>query len=691
MTKDKDQVQFVNREISWLYFNDRVLQEAESEEVPLVERARFLGIFSSNLDEFFRVRVATMKRMAALGKKARTIFGEDPEVILAEIQKIVIRLQRKFEKTYRSIIKEFEKQNIFITDEHGMNEKQAQFVEDYFRSKVRAALVPIMLNKKGTFPALKDKAIYLAIKLHNTANSDEDFQYALIEIPDAPISRFVELPKDGDKRYLMFIDDVIRHNLKEVFSIFHYDLVDAYTFKITRDAELDISEDISESLVNKLSKSVKGRKQGRAVRLVYDSAMPEDLFKFILAKNKLTEGDNLIAGGRYHNFKDLIDFPNIGGAKLRFGHWPPLRHPDFSGGESMLKVIRKKDVMLNYPYQSFNHVIDILREAAIHPKVTSIKMTVYRLAKDSRVVNALINAVRNGKSVTVVVELQARFDEENNIMWSNRLQEEGVKVIFGVPGLKVHAKLILIKQKRNNGIAQIAHVGTGNFNESTAGLYGDTSLLTADRRITNEVEKIFDFFKNNYKRSTFRHLFVSPTNTRRNFMKLIDNEISNVKKGLEGYIIIKINNIVDEEMIKKLYEASNAGVHIDIVVRGICSLVPGVPGMSENIRAIGIIDRFLEHSRLFVFHNGGDEKYFLSSADWMTRNLDKRLEVTAPIYDPELQAQLRTMLDMQIRDNTNARMLSKLGSNRKVPNDGRRRVRSQLETYKYFKDMLNKD
>lgn len=686
MVKNKEQ--FINREISWLYFNARVLQEAADTTVPLVERARFLGIFSNNLDEFFRVRVATMKRMLLLGKRAIAIMGDDPAKVLKDIQRIVIQQQKLFEQIYSNIIKEFESQHIYIINEQELEAKQEEFVANYFREVVRPNLVPVMLYNKGDFPVLRDKAVYLAIKLYNTGKESE-CEYALIELPVAGhVPRFVELPSIDNKKYLIILDDVIRYGLHEIFSIFRFDHIEAYTIKITRDAELDISEDMSQSLIDKMSKGLKKRREGQTVRLVYDSSMPKDLYRFILQKNKLRQGDNLIPGGRYHNFKDFMNFPAVGGKKLMYKEKAPLPHPDFLGKISLLDVIREKDVMLTYPYQTFHYLIDILREAAMDPQVTSIKLTLYRVARNSRVINALINAVKNGKSVTVVVELRARFDEENNIYWANKLQDEGVKVIFGVQGLKVHSKLFLIKRKEGKGINLYAHIGSGNFHEGTAQVYTDVSLFTSDERITNEVDKMFGFYKNNYKRQTFRYLIVSPFNTRRKFLKLIDNEIKNAQSGKEAMIFLKLNNLSDREMISKLYEASNANVKIKLIIRGICSLVPGVKGMSENIEAIGIVDRFLEHSRILLFHNNGNEKIYISSADWMSRNLDLRSEVSLPVLDPQIQADLKAMLNIQWEDRVKARQQDATGSNKYLASSSAKKIRSQRETYIYFENKL---
>lgn len=683
-----DKLKFINREISWLSFNERVLQEADDEVNPVIERLRFLGIFSNNRDEFFRVRVATVKRMLTLSKKERTSLHVQPEELLEEIQKINVKHEAKFKKVHRKVMKDLEAQRIFFINEKQLTPNQEEQVAKYFSQKVRPALVPLMLDAKKKFPPLVDKATYLAVKLVKKAKKPQ-INYALIEIPSEILSRFYVLPVEEGNKYIIMLDDVIRYGLKQIFQIFEVDELHAHTFKLTRDAELDIDDDVSESTLEKLEKSLKKRKKADPVRFVYDETMPRDMLDFVMDKLKIAGHSNLIAGGRYHNFKDFISFPDIGARHLRFTSFPPLKHPALRGQKSLLAVLENKDIMLSYPYQSFNYTIDILREAAIDPFVSSIKINLYRVARSSMVVNTLINAAKNGKSVTAIVELRARFDEQHNIHVSQKLQENGVKVIFGLESLKVHSKLILITRKEGRKTKRFAHVGTGNFHEGTARVYGDCSLWTADQRITNEVYKVFQFFKNNYKRGQYRHLIISPFNVRRNFTALIANEIKNAKAGNNAYIILKLNNLVDEEMIKKLYQASEAGVKVKLIVRGICSLIPGVKGQSENIEVISILDRFLEHARILVFCNNDEPRYYISSADWMERNLDRRVEVTVPIYDKALQQELQDMLDMQFADNVKARILDKKQKNEYVDKGSSRDRRSQYELYKYFRSKLS--
>lgn len=674
---------YINRELSWLSFNDRVLQEAMDPSVPLIERMHFLGIFSNNLDEFFRVRVATVKRMIGLNDAYISGFEGTPEELLDRIKEVVLNLQTKFEHTYQEILKKLEKEKIhFLTDDR-LSKSQKEVVRSYFLTEIRPDIVPIMLDKKRKFPRLRDKGIFLAIKIKQ--NKTNKIRYALIEIPNT-INRFFVLPKNKAHQFFMLIDDVIRYNLQTVFSIFAFEEIEAYTFKFTRDAELDFDDDISTSLLEKMEKSIERRKKGAPVRFVYDEAMPADLLSFLMNGLNLSPGENIIPGGSYHNFKDFINFPKLGNQSLHNEELPAIPHNHLHRKESLVDEILKKDILLYYPYHQFSHLVDLLREAAIDPKVKSIKINLYRVAKQSQVCNALINAVKNGKKVTAVIELLARFDEEHNIYWSNRLKEAGVKIIFGVSGLKVHSKLILIRRKHKKKDQLIAHIGTGNFHEGTAKVYGDFSLLTANQKVAREVDKVFNFLKNNLERGVFRHLVISPFSTRRKFTRLINQEIKNVKDGFPGAITLKLNNLVDDKMIKKLYEASQAGVKIKAIIRGICSLIPGRKGMSENIKVISIVDRYLEHARIIVFENKGDPKYYISSADWMTRNLDKRVEVSTPIYDQDLKNELQKLLEIQFEDNQKARIIEEGQNNKYIEREkGTKKHRSQIETHEYFK------
>ncbi len=678
----------INRELSWLAFNERVLQEAEDKTVPLIEQIKFLGIYSNNRDEFFRVRVATLKRIVKHQKSAEKFIGENPMRLLDNIQKIVIAQQHKFERIYQTILKELGKNNISIINEKQLTVEQGVFVKEYFREKVMPSLFPIMLDNNSNFPYLKEKSCYLIIKLGRNDKSKKN-KYALIEIPADIISRFLVLPKKEVRNYIVLLDDVIRFCLDDIFRNFEHDYVESFNIKLTRDAEIDIDNDLSKSFVEKISKGLKARKKGQPVRLVYDEKITPDILDFILKKIKLGKEDNLIPGGRYHNFKDFISFPNIGGAELSYKKTPIHRHPELIKHSSLFKAIKQKDILITYPYQSYEYIVDLLREASIDPKVQSIKITLYRLAKNSNIVKALINAVKNGKEVTAVIELQARFDEESNIFWSNKLQEEGANVIYGVPGLKVHSKMFLITRRESGKNVQYAHIGTGNFNGDTAKIYTDHTLLTIDNRITEEVQKVFTFYLDNLKRGTYKHLLVSPFFMRKRLVQLINSEIKNAKQKKQASIILKLNNLVDTEMIKKLYEASGEGVKIKLVVRGICSLVAGVKGLSENIEAISIVDKFLEHSRVFIFNNNGNAKYFISSADLMTRNLDHRSEVAVPIYDPNIQQQLKEMIETILADNTKARILGSKQNNEYRKSNNKTKVRAQESINNLFKSRKN--
>ena len=681
---------FINREISWLQFNDRVLQEAADENVPLVERMRFLGIFSNNRDEFFRVRVATLKRMVRLDKKGRTLATGTPREVLQEIQEVVLSQQKKFSKIYRKLLRELEAENIFLINETKLNEKQGQFVRDYFSEKVHPVVNPIMLRQVGKRPTLRDQSIYLLVKLHTPAD-DKKFELAMVDLPTKRVDRFLELPAEGKKKYIILLDDVIRYCLHDIFHMFGYTHAEAYTFKITRDAELDIDDDVSQSFLEKMQHSLKQRKKGDPVRFVHDKTMPPEMLQFLTKKLKLTDDSNQIAGDRYHNFKDFMGFPNVGSKNLVYRKADPVPHRSLHGQSSLLQALKNKDVVLHYPYHSFNYFIELLREAAIDPKVKFIKICIYRVASDSRVINAIINAAKNGKDVTVVVELQARFDEEANIYWSGILQEEGVRVIYGVPGLKVHSKLCLIGRKESGRMKLYANIGTGNFHEKTARIYSDVSLITADKRITNEVERVFSICENVYRPAYYyKKLLLSPMHLRNKLVRLINTEIRNAKAGKKAYMVLKMNSLVDIQLIRKLYQASQAGVKVQLIIRGICSLVPGVPGLSENIEAISILDRYLEHSRIYIFCHGGDDLCYISSADFMVRNLDHRIEVTCPILDPDCKQELIDMLNIQLADTVKARILDGSGKNmyKEGSKTGKKAVRTQFELYNYYRQLL---
>ncbi len=642
----------INRELSWLSFNERVLQEALDTKVPLTERMRFLGIYSNNLDEFFRVRVANLKRVMEFKNEKIQGFKGSAEELYVEIRKVVMKQQELFEAAYQQIKHEFEAHQVQIIDETALDLHELAQLDFFFHDKLKHAIFPILLDKKRALPKLRDYAIYLGVKI----TSKTRVRYALIQIPTEYTRFFTLKQNEGQKVILM--DDIIRLYLLEIFSVFKPTDVEAYTFKFTRDAELDLDDDLSLSFFEKIEKSLKQRKKGEPVRFVYDTKMPDDLLQFLLQQLDLKKGVNTIPGGRYHNFKDFMRFPDFGNPEFRFEAQQPVAHPLLQRSKSIIQTILKRDILLHFPYQQFDHVIDLLREASLDPKVKEVKINIYRVAKNSEVMNALLACIFNGKQVTVVFELQARFDEENNLWWSNRLKDFGANVIYGLQNLKVHSKLLQIKRINEGKVQYITYVGTGNFNEGTATIYTDLALLTANKDISAEVSRVFGLLENNLERHTFRYLMVSPFNTRRKLMALIDREIKFAKAKKPAWIRIKINNLTDVKLIEKLYAASKVGVKIEMIIRGICCLKPGVKGLSENITAISIVDRYLEHARFVIFGNGGTPETYISSADWMERNLDQRIEVGAKILDPQIQAEIALIFDYQWRGSVKARSIS---------------------------------
>ncbi len=690
----KTKFEYINREISWLQFNARVLQEARDENVPLLERLRFIGIFSNNLDEFFRVRYATVQRIINAGKSGKkALYGMEARQLLEQITSIVIEQQTESQKIIRDIQLKLEDRGIFIIKEHQVTAKQGEFIRDYFTKVVSPALMTFMLNDLERFPHLKDKAAYLAVKLKiNEGDSDFDIKnetiFSLIEIPDS-INRFVVLPKDENgKEYIIVLDDLIRYCMDQIFSIFNYNEASAHMIKITRDAALDIDNDFKKSFIEKISKSVHLRRDGDPVRFVYDKKIDKDTLLFLMEKMDIDDTDSIIPGGRYHNRRDYMNFPTLGHKELSYQPIKPLPVKGLDINGSIFKSIVKKDYLLYAPYQSFSYIIKFLREAAIDPKVEKIKITIYRLSSVSHIASSLINAAKNSKEVTVQIELQARFDEANNIEYAEALQEEGVKLIFGVPGLKVHCKTCLIERNEGGKIKRYGFISTGNFNESTAKVYTDYTLFTSNPEILKDLNKVFNFFEINYKVNRYKHLIVSPHYSRKKFLELIDVEIENKKQGKEAYIKLKVNSLTDYAMIDKLYEASNAGVKIDLIIRGMCCLIPGKKGMSENITAISVVDKFLEHPRVYIFGNAGDPKIFISSSDWMRRNLDRRVEVSCPVFDEEIKQQLIDTFDICWTDNVKARILNEKQDNMYVKND-KPKNRSQVTLYNYFKNRLN--
>ena len=692
--------QYINRELSWLQFNARVLQEAEDESVPLIERLRFLGIFSNNLDEFFKVRYATIKRIDLAGKNAKSILGGiKAGKLLEEITQIVIEQQTESLRVLDMIQKKLRDHDIFIINEKQVSEKQAAFIKNYFLTKVSPALVTIILNDLVEAPALKDSAAYLAVKMVMKEESPKsgiskfinrgvrDRKYVLIEIPRS-IDRFVVLPEENGKQFIILLDDLIRHNLTTIFNIFEYESISAHMIKITRDAELDIDSDLSKSFIEKISMSVKDRIKGDPVRFVYDMNIDEDTLSFLMGKMGIDSTDSIIPGGRYHNRRDYMNFPSLGNeSSLLYTPIEPLPIPGLVLQGSLLGMIAKKDYLLYAPYQTFSYVVKFLREAALDPKVRSIKITIYRLAKISHIASSLINAVKNGKKVTVQIELRARFDEVANIRYAEQMQQEGVNLIFGVTGLKVHCKTCLIEREENGKLRRYGFLSTGNFNESTSRIYTDYTLFTGNQEILKEINKVFDFFEINYKLSRYKHLLVSPHYTRTALIKLITTEIENAQAGKKAGIRLKLNSLSDFALIDKLYEASKAGVKIQLIIRGICSLIPGVPGLSENIEAISVIDKFLEHPRVYIFENEGDPKIYISSADWMTRNMDLRVEISCPIYDEDIKQEIIDTFNICWSDNVKARTLTAKQDN-VYRKDGKPPLRSQFALYEYYQKKL---
>ena len=674
----------INRELSWLSFNERVLQEAECKNTPLLERLKFLGIYSNNLDEFFRVRVATIQRMLDFDKKAKQELGFSPAKVLDAIQLKLKILQKRYTVAYENILKDLATENIYILNETQLNKQQGAFVRKYFKENVRLEIFPIMLDKAKEFPSLQDASIYLAIRF---SKKNKDIHYALIEVPTGTLSRFLVLPTISDKQHILFLDDVIRFNLKSIFQIYDFDKIEAYTIKFTRDAELDVDNDVSLTFMESMEKSLKKRKHADALRFVYDAQMPKDFQQYLIKKMELDNRAQLYAGARYHNFKDFIKFPTLGRAYLLYPTQAHISHPDLEKTRSILGKMKQKDVLLYFPYHSFDYFLDLLREAAIDPNVSHIRITLYRVASNSHVIKSLITALHNGKDVTVFIELRARFDEEANLTWANKLREAGARVIPGITGLKVHSKLCLITRRERGHKIYYGCIGTGNLHEKTARIYTDSMLFTCNQALTKEARQIFSFFDKNYSVPKFNHLLVAPFNLRAKLYSLINREIRNAKAGKPAEIFFKLNNLVDEDFIERLYTASKAGVKIRLIVRGICSLIPQQPIYSENIEAISIVDKFLEHTRIFVFHNEGKQEVFIGSADLMTRNLDYRIEVVVPIETDKLKKQLLKIMELQWSDNVKARIYDTTQSNTfKTVMPQEKLIRSQNAIYDFWKE-----
>ena len=691
---------YIDREKSWLAFNARVLQEAADETVPLLDRLRFLGIFSNNLDEFFRVRFAAVRRLSLSGVSGEKILGGiSSQQLVKDIKEIVIYQQEESLKILKIIESKLKVENILMINEKQLSVAHQNFIHEYFIQTVSPALVTIILNDLAEFPLLKDTSGYLAVKLVMKTSEKakmlglvkpkKEVRYAVIEIPKT-LNRFVVLPSSDSKQYVIFIDDVIRFCLESIFNIFDYESISAHMIKITRDAQLDIDSDMSKSMLEKIATSVKDRRIGEPVRFVYDQEIEKDTLNYFLTNMGIDSSDGLIPGGRYHNRRDYMNFPSLGRYDLLYQQKTPLPVSGLSLDGSILNKIAQKDYLICAPYQSFSYVIKFLREAALDPKVTTIKITLYRLAKNSQIISSLVNAAKNGKRVIVQIELQARFDEATNIYYSEQMQTEGIELIFGIKGLKVHSKICVIDRIEDGKIKRYGLVSTGNFNESTAKVYTDVTLFTAHQQILKDISKVFEFFDITYRLHRYKHLIVSPHYSRSKFYKLIDREIHNANAERPAYIKLKMNSLSDFAMIDKLYEASNAGVKIQLQVRGICSLIPGVKGMSENIEAISIVDNYLEHARIFIFGNDNNPEVFISSADFLTRNLDGRVEVSCPIYDEDIKKQLIDNFECGWKGNVKARIHSESLDNKyrdRKPNEPI--FRAQQETYNYYKNDLD--
>lgn len=681
MAQKKKGSPYLERDISWMYFNERILQEATRPHVPLLERLSFLGIYSNNLDEFFRVRMASQSRIAECADRAAVRESEHAKKIIKQIGKLNAHYAKAYAQAVEQVTEELRRENICLVDDTEVTPEQLEFIRSYFRERLSGFIVPVWFSAIKWLDYENDENIYLAVKVSRTEPRPVA-DYAFLEVPVGPCGRFVRLPDHEGRSYLMYLDDVVRCCLPLVFEGLGFTSFEAYTFKFTRDAEMEIDNDLRTGILQKISKGVKSRKRGEPLRVLYDARIPKDLLKRVLRKLDLDSLDTVLASGRYQNHKDFMRFPDCGRADLRYPTWTPILKRELDGPASLLDRIRQKDRFIHVPYHNFDSFIRILQEAAVSKEVESIKITLYRLARESKVVRALIGAARNGKKVTVVIELLARFDEASNINWSKRMQEAGIKVIFGVEGLKVHSKIVHIGMKRG---ADIACISTGNFHEGNARTYTDCMLMTASRRLVKDVDSVFGFIERPYTPVRFKELLVSPNEMKNRFVALINNEIKNRKSGKPAYIKIKINHITDPIMVEKLYEASCAGVDIDLLVRGNCSLVPGIPGVSDHIRIAGIIDRYLEHSRIFVFAAGGEERVFIGSADWMPRNLDNRVEVVTPVYDPEVKEEMKRIVDFGLRDTLQARIVDGEGKNLfKQPDEGGQPFRSQEALYEYY-------
>lgn len=678
------EIPFVNRELSWLDFNRRVLQEAQDANVPLIERIRFIGIFSNNLDEFYKVRYATVKRIAQMEAELPPVEIQKAEQLLQQITQKTRALQDESFTTIKQLTEELKSEQIYVLDEHMLDAEHASFVHNYFDEKVSPSLITVIISEETRIPNTKGSDVFLGVKM--TQADTEKPLYALIQIP-THLDRIVVLPARGDKKYIMLLDDLIRHQMQYIFSIFSPTSFSAHMVKFTRDAELDFDDDINKSYVDKIASSVRERVDGDPVRFVYDKNIAPDTLELLLEKFQIGSRDSIIPSGRYHNRRDYIKFPSLGRTDLIYDKKPPLPIKDFSLDHSILTQIAQRDYLQYTPYHSFAYVIKFLREAALDPKVKSVFITIYRLSNDSQVANALIQAARNGKRVTVQIELQARFDEESNIRYAEILKNEGVRLVFGIPSLKVHSKICLIQRQEDDKLMRYGFISTGNFNESTARIYTDYTLFTADQSILKEVNRVFTFLEKSYKVPAHKHLLISPFTTSSGLKERIEREIAFAKDGKNALIRIKINNLTNYEMVDALYKASQAGVQIRMIVRGICCLVPGIKGFSENIKVVSVVDRFLEHPRMVIFENGGNRDIFISSSDWMTRNLDNRVEVSCPIYDKDIQQEMIDTFELSWNDNVKSRWVNS-SETITYRTNGATPLRSQEATYAYYHNKI---
>ncbi len=678
---EKSYKEYVPRDVSWMYFNYRILQEAEKKNVPLLERLGFLGIYSNNLDEFFRVRVALLNRIAECDDKETKSDRQEAVETLKVINKLNASYAKEYEHAIHKVTEDLKEENIYLINESQLDEEQHNFVKNYYYKNLDGFIAPVWFSALKTISNWPDDCIYLAVKMRKESDKTHP-EYAILQLPINLVGRFVQLPEKDGKAYIMYIDDVVRCSLPLIFAGLNYNMFEAYAFKFTKDAEMEIDNDLRTGLMQKISMGVKSRKKGQALRVIYDAQMPRDVQKRVLAKLKIDKLDTLLASGRYQNHRDLMGFPDCGRKDLKYPKWPSIMKSELMGEGSLLEAVRQKDRFIHVPYHDFASYIRLLQEAAIHKEVKSIKTTLYRLAHDSKVVKALINAAQNGKDVTVVIELLARFDEASNISWSKKMQDVGIHVIFGVEGLKVHSKITHIGMRKGTDICVVS---TGNFHEGNARCYTDYMLMTANRNIVKDVVQVFNFIEHPYLPAKYKELLVSPNEMRSKFVRLINDEIRNHNIGKPSYIRIKINHITDPLMVKKLYEASANGVPIDLVVRGNCSLVTGIPGKSDTIRIMGIIDRYLEHARIFQFCAGGEDKMFIGSADWMPRNLNNRVEVVTPIYDTSIKEDLKKVIDYALSDNMQGRMVDGTGANLPWQTDDPTPFRSQEAIYNSYK------